>query len=179
MSIIKQINYSDLSEDIQSDIEKFSIPYNRESKLTKDIQTLNGLKDKLGEDVFNIFTTKDNLFLDLSNKLEYREIYFLAKIFTTVFKTNVTKNIFFDGKIGLSLDNVKAILLNPTKTLYFTNQLQIENTNSVNFNNNNDYVIDFILFFIFVCINSIVNISFNLSYNNDNVFMLWIKVFIQ
>ena len=179
MSILKQISYSDLPEDIQSDIEKFSIPYNRESKLTKDIQTLNGLKDKLGEDVFNIFTTKENLFLDLSNKLEYREIYFLAKIFTTVFKTNVTKNIFFDGKIGLVLDNVKAILLNPTKTLYFTNQLQIENTDSVNlnFNNNNDYVIDFILFFIFVCINSVVNISFNLSYNNDNCFYVMDKSF--
>lgn len=177
MSIVKQINYSDLPEDIQSDIEKFSIPYNRESKLTKDIQTLNGLKDKLGENVLNIFITKENLFLDLSNKLEYREIYFLAKIFTTVFKTNVTKNIFFDGKIGLSLDNVKAILLNPTKTLYFTNQLQIENTDSVNLNNNNDYVIDFILFFIFVCINSIVNISFNLSYNNDNCFYVMDKSF--
>ena len=178
MFIVKQISYSDLPEDIQSDIEKFSIPYNRESKLTKDIQTLNGLKDKLGEDVFNIFTTKENLFLDLSNKLEYREIYFLAKIFTTVFKTSVTKNIFFDGKIGLSLDNVKAILLNPTKTLYFTNQLQIENTDSVNLNfNNNDYVIDFILFFIFLCINSIVNISFNLSYNNDNCFYVIDKSF--
>ena len=178
MFIVKQISYSDLPEDIQSDIEKFSIPYNRESKLTKDIQTLNGLKDKLGEDVFNIFTTKENLFLDLSNKLEYREIYFLAKIFTTVFKTNVTKNIFFDGKIGLLLDNVKAILLNPTKTLYFTNQLQIENTDSVNLNfNNNDYVIDFILFFIFLCINSIVNISFNLSYNNDNCFYVIDKSF--
>ena len=171
MSIVKQISYSDLPEDIQSYIEKFSIPYNRESKLTKDIQTLNGLKDKLGEDVFNIFTTKENIFLDLSNKLEYREIYFLAKIFTTVFKTNVTKNIFFDGKIGLSLDNVKAILLNPTKTLYFTNQFQIENTDTVNIIfNNNDYVIDFILFFIFVCVKSVVNISFNLSYNNDNCF---------
>lgn len=179
MSIVKQISYSDLPEDIQSDIEKFSLPYNRESKLTKDIQTLNGLKDKLGEDVFNIFTTKENLFLDLSNKLEYREIYFLAKIFTTVFKTNVTKNIFFDGKIGLSLDNIKAILLNPTKTLYFTNQLQIENTDSVNlnFNNNNDYVIDFILFFIFVCVKSVVNISFNLSYNNDNCFYVIDKSF--
>ena len=177
MSIVKQINYSDLPEDIQSDIEKFSIPYNRESKLTKDIQTLNGLKDKLGENVLNIFITKENLFLDLSNKLEYREIYFLAKIFIIVFETNVTKNIFFDGKIGLSLDNVKAILLNPTKTLYFTNQLQIENTDSVNLNNNNDYVIDFILFFIFVCINSIVNISFNLSYNNDNCFYVIDKSF--
>ena len=179
MFIVKQISYSDLPEDIQSDIEKFSIPYNRESKLTKDIQTLNGLKDKLEEDVFNIFTTKENLFLDLSNKLEYREIYFLAKIFTTVFKTSVTKNIFFDKKIVFPLDNVKEILLNPTKTLYFTNQFQIENTDSVNlnFNNNNDYVIDFILFFIFVCINSIVNISFNLSYNNDNCFYVMDKSF--
>ena len=178
MSIVKQISYSDLPEDIQSYIEKFSIPYNRESKLTKDIQTLNGLKDKLGEDVFNIFTTKENIFLDLSNKLEYREIYFLAKIFTTVFKTNVTKNIFFDGKIGLSLDNVKAILLNPTKTLYFTNQFQIENTDTVNIIfNNNDYVIDFILFFIFVCVKSVVNISFNLSYNNDNCFYVIDKSF--
>lgn len=179
MSIVKQINYSDLPEDIQSDIEKFSIPYNRESKLTKDIQTINGLKDKLGEDVFNIFTTKENLFLDLSNKLEYREIYFLAKIFITVFKTSVTKNIFFDKKIVFPLDNVKAILLNPTKTLYFTNQLQIENTDSVNlnFNNNNDYVIDFILFFIFVCVKSVVNISFNLSYNNDNCFYVIDKSF--
>ena len=176
MSILKQISYSDLPEDIQSDIEKFSIPYNRESKLTKDIQTLNGLKDKLGEDVFNIFTTKENLFLDLSNKLEYREIYFLAKIFTTVFKTNVTKNIFFDRKIGLSLDNVKAILLNPTKTLYLTNQFQIKNTDTVNINFN-DCVIDFILFFIFLCINSIVKISFNLSYNNDNCFYVMDKSF--
>ena len=43
MFIVKQISYSDLPEDIQSYIEKFSIPYNRESKLTKDIQTLNSL----------------------------------------------------------------------------------------------------------------------------------------
>ena len=178
MSIVKQISYSDLPEDIQSDIEKFSIPYNRESKLTKDIQTLNGLKDKLGEDVFNIFTTKENLFLDLSNKLEYREIYFLAKIFTTVFKTSVTKNIFFDKKIVFPLDNVKEILLNPTKTLYLTNQFQIKNTDSVNlnFNNNNDCVIDFILFFIFACVKS-VKISFNLSYNNDNCFYVMDKSF--
>ena len=176
MFIVKQISYSDLPEDIQSDIEKFSIPYNRESKLTKDIQTLNGLKDKLGEDVLNIFTTKENLFLDLSNKLEYREIYFLAKIFTTVFKTSVTKNIFFDKKIVFPLDNVKEILLNPTKTLYLTNQFQIKNTDTVNINFN-DCVIDFILFFIFVCINSIVNISFNLSYNNDNCFYVMDKSF--
>lgn len=176
MFILKQISYSDLPEDIQSDIEKFSIPYNRESKLTKDIQTLNGLKDKLGEDVFNIFNTKENLFLDLSNKLEYREIYFLAKIFTTVFKTNVTKNIFFDKKIVFPLDNVKEILLNPTKTLYLTNQFQIKNTDTVNINFN-DCVIDFILFFIFVCVKSVVNISFNLSYNNDNCFYVMDKSF--
>ena len=175
MSIVKQISYSDLPEDIQSDIEKFSIPYNRESKLTKDIQTLNGLKDKLGEDVFNIFTTKENIFLDLSNKLEYREIYFLAKIFTTVFKTNVTKNIFFDKKIVFPLDNVKEILLNPTKTLYLTNQFQIKNTDTVNINFN-DCVIDFILFFIFACVKS-VKISFNLSYNNDNCFYVMDKSF--
>ena len=175
MSIVKQINYSDLPEDIQSDIEKFSIPYNRESKLTKDIQTLNGLKDKLGEDVFNIFTTKENLFLDLSNKLEYREIYFLAKIFTTLFKTSVTKNIFFDKKIVFPLDNVKEILLNPTKTLYLTNQFQIKNTDTVNINFN-DCVIDFILFFIFACVKS-VKISFNLSYNNDNCFYVMDKSF--
>lgn len=175
MSILKQISYSDLPEDIQSDIEKFSIPYNRESKLTKDIQTLNSLKDKLGEDVFNIFTTKENLFLDLSNKLEYREIYFLAKIFTTVFKTNVTKNIFFDKKIVFPLDNVKEILLNPTKTLYLTNQFQIKNTDTVNINFN-DCVIDFILFFIFACVKS-VKISFNLSYNNDNCFYVMDKSF--
>lgn len=175
MAIVKQISYSDLPEDIQSDIEKFSIPYNRESKLTKDIQTLNGLKDKLGEDVFNIFTTKENLFLDLSNKLEYREIYFLAKIFTTVFKTSVTKNIFFDKKIVFPLDNVKEILLNPTKTLYLTNQFQIKNTDTVNINFN-DCVIDFILFFIFACVKS-VKISFNLSYNNDNCFYVMDKSF--
>ena len=175
MSIVKQISYSDLPEDIQSNIEKFSIPYNRESKLTKDIQTLNGLKDKLGEDVFNIFTTKENIFLDLSNKLEYREIYFLAKIFTTVFKTNVTKNIFFDKKIVFPLDNVKEILLNPTKTLYLTNQFQIKNTDTVNINFN-DCVIDFILFFIFACVKS-VKISFNLSYNNDNCFYVMDKSF--
>ena len=175
MSIVKQINYSDLPEDIQSDIEKFSIPYNRESKLTKDIQTINGLKDKLGEDVFNIFTTKENLFLDLSNKLEYREIYFLAKIFITVFKTSVTKNIFFDKKIVFPLDNVKEILLNPTKTLYLTNQFQIKNTDTVNINFN-DCVIDFILFFIFACVKS-VKISFNLSYNNDNCFYVMDKSF--
>ena len=175
MFIVKQISYSDLPEDIQSDIEKFSIPYNRESKLTKDIQTLNGLKDKLEEDVFNIFTTKENLFLDLSNKLEYREIYFLAKIFTTVFKTSVTKNIFFDKKIVFPLDNVKEILLNPTKTLYLTNQFQIKNTDTVNINFN-DCVIDFILFFIFACVKS-VKISFNLSYNNDNCFYVMDKSF--
>ena len=175
MFIVKQISYSDLPEDIQSYIEKFSIPYNRESKLTKDIQTLNGLKDKLEEDVFNIFTTKENLFLDLSNKLEYREIYFLAKIFTTVFKTSVTKNIFFDKKIVFPLDNVKEILLNPTKTLYLTNQFQIKNTDTVNINFN-DYVIDFILFFIFACVKS-VKISFNLSYNNDNCFYVMDKSF--
>lgn len=175
MSILKQISYSDLPEDIQSDIEKFSIPYNRESKLSKDIQTLNGLKDKLGEDVLNIFTTKENLFLDLSNKLEYREIYFLAKIFTTLFKTSVTKNIFFDKKIVFPLDNVKEILLNPTKTLYLTNQFQIKNTDTdtINFN---DCVIDFILFFIFACVKS-VKISFNLSYNNDNCFYVMDKSF--
>ena len=180
MAIVKQINYSDLPDDIQSHIVKFSIPYDRESKLTKDIQTLNSLKKKLGKDVLNIFTTKENLFLDLSNKLEYREIYFLAKIFTTVFKTSVTKNIFFDNKIVFPLDNVKEILLNPTKTLYFTNQFQIENTNSVTFNfNNNDYVIDFILFFIFVCVKSVVNISFNLSYSyyNNNCFHVIDKSF--
>ena len=175
MSIVKQINYSDLPEDIQSDIEKFSIPYNRESKLTKDIQTLNSLKDKLGKDVLNIFTTKENLFLNLSNKLEYREIYFLAKIFTTLFKTSVTKNIFFDKKIVFPLDNVKAILLNPTKTLYLTNQFQIKNTDTVNINFN-DCVIDFILFFIFACVKS-VKISFNLSYNNDNCFYVMDKSF--
>jgi len=175
MSIVKQISYSDLPEDIQSHIEKFSIPYNRESKLTKDIQTLNGLKDKLGEDVLNIFTTKENLFLDLSNKLEYREIYFLAKIFTSVFKTSVTKNIFFDKKIVFPLDNVKEILLNPTKTLYLTNQFQIKNTDTVNINFN-DCVIDFILFFIFACVKS-VKISFNLSYNNDNCFYVMDKSF--
>jgi len=180
MAIVKQINYSDLPDDIQSHIVNFSIPYDRESKLTKDIQTLNSLKKKLGKDVLNIFTTKENLFLDLSNKLEYREIYFLAKIFTTVFKTSVTKNIFFDKKIVFPLDNVKEILLNPTKTLYFTNQFQIENTNSVTFNfNNNDYVIDFILFFIFVCVKSVVNISFNLSYSyyNNNCFHVIDKSF--
>ena len=175
MSIVKQINYSDLPEDIQSDIEKFSIPYNRESKLTKDIQTLNSLKDKLGKDVLNIFTTKENLFLNLSNKLEYREIYFLAKIFTTLFKTSVTKNIFFDKKIVFPLDNVKEILLNPTKTLYLTNQFQIKNTDTVNINFN-DCVIDFILFFIFACVKS-VKISFNLSYNNDNCFYVMDKSF--
>ena len=49
MFIVKQISYSDLPEDIQSDIEKFSIPYNRESKLTKDIQTLNEIKSILCE----------------------------------------------------------------------------------------------------------------------------------
>lgn len=65
MAIVKQINYSDLPEDIQSYIEEFSNPYNRESKLTKDIQTLNSLKKKLGKDVLNIFTTKENLFFRL------------------------------------------------------------------------------------------------------------------
>jgi hypothetical protein len=175
MAIVKQINYSDLPEDIQSYIEEFVNPYNRESKLTKDIQTLNTLKKKLGKDVLNIFTTKENLFLDLSNKLEYREIYFLAKIFTSVFKTSVTKNIFFDKKIVFPLDNVKEILLNPTKTLYLTNQFQIKNTDTVNINFN-DCVIDFILFFIFACIKS-VNISFNLSYNNDNCFYVMDKSF--
>lgn len=175
MATVKQISYSDLPEDIQSYIEEFSNPYNRESKLTKDIQTLNSLKDKLGEDVLNIFTTKENLFLNLSNKLEYREIYFLAKIFTTVFKTSVTKNIFFDKKIVFPLDNVKEILLNPTKTLYLTNQFQIKNTDTVNINFN-DCVIDFILFFIFACVKS-VKISFNLSYNNDNCFYVMDKSF--
>ena len=175
MAIVKQIKYSDLPEDIQSYIEKYSIPYNRESKLTKDIQTLNSLKKKLGKDVLNLFTTKENLFLDLSNKLEYREIYFLAKIFTTIFKTSVTKNIFFDNKIVFPLDNVKEILLNPTKTLYLTNQFQIKNTDTVNINFN-DCVIDFILFFIFACVKS-VKISFNLSYNNDNCFYVMDKSF--
>lgn len=182
MAIVNQINYSGLPEDIQRYIVNFSIPYDRESKLTKDIQTLNSVKDKIGKDVFNIFTTKENLFLDLSNKLEYREIYFLAKKFTILFKTIVTKNIFFDKKIGLSLDNVKEILLNPTKTLYFTNQIQIENTNTnintvnINFNNNDD-VLDFILFFIFGCVKSVVNISFNLSYYNNNCFHVIDKSF--
>jgi hypothetical protein len=175
MAIVKQINYSDLPEDIQSYIEEFVNPYNRESKLTKDIQTLNSLKKKLGKDVLNLFTTKENLFLDLSNKLEYREIYFLAKIFTSVFKTSVTKNIFFDNKIVFPLDNVKEILLNPTKTLYLTNQFQIKNTDTVNINFN-DCVIDFILFFIFACVKS-VKISFNLSYNNDNCFYVMDKSF--
>jgi hypothetical protein len=175
MVIVKQINYSDLPEDIQSYIEEFVNPYNRESKLTKDIQTLNSLKKKLGKDVLNLFTTKENLFLDLSNKLEYREIYFLAKIFTSVFKTSVTKNIFFDNKIVFPLDNVKEILLNPTKTLYLTNQFQIENIDTVNINFN-DCVIDFILFFIFACVKS-VKISFNLSYNNDNCFYVMDKSF--
>ena len=180
MAIVKQINYYDLPEDIQSYIEEFSNPYNRESKLTKDIQTLNSLKKKLGKDVLNIFTTKENLFLDLSNKLEYREIYFLAKIFTTIFKTSITKNIFFDEKIVFPLDNIKEILLNPTKTLYLTNQFQIENidTDTININfNNNDYVLDFILFFIFVCVKSVVNISFNLSYYNNNCFHVIDKSF--
>jgi hypothetical protein len=175
MAIVKQINYSDLPEDIQSYIEEFVNPYNRESKLTKDIQTLNSLKKKLGKDVLNLFTTKENLFLDLSNKLEYREIYFLAKIFTTIFKTSITKNIFFDNKIVFPLDNVKEILLNPTKTLYLTNQFQIENIDTVNINFN-DCVIDFILFFIFACVKS-VKISFNLSYNNDNCFYVMDKSF--
>lgn len=175
MAIVKQIKYSDLPEDIQSYIEEFSNPYNRESKLTKDIQTLNSLKKKFGKDVLNIFTTKENLFLELSNKLEYREIYFLAKIFTSVFKTSVTKNIFFDKKIVFPLDNVKEILLNPTKTLYLTNQFQIKNTDTVNINFN-DCVIDFILFFIFACVKS-VKISFNLSYNNDNCFYVMDKSF--
>jgi hypothetical protein len=175
MVIVKQINYSDLPEDIQSYIEEFVNPYNRESKLTKDIQTLNSLKKKLGKDVLNLFTTKENLFLDLSNKLEYREIYFLAKIFTTIFKTSITKNIFFDNKIVFPLDNVKEILLNPTKTLYLTNQFQIENIDTVNINFN-DCVIDFILFFIFACVKS-VKISFNLSYNNDNCFYVMDKSF--
>lgn len=117
----------------------------------------------------------------MSNKLEYREIYFLAKIFTSVFKTSVTKNIFFDNKIVFPLDNVKEILLNPTKTLYLTNQFQIKNTDTVNINFN-DCVIDFILFFIFACINIFaciksVKISFNLSYNNDNCFYVMDKSF--
>ena len=55
MPIVKQIKYSDLPEDIQSYIVKFSIPYDRESKLTKDIQTLNSVKDKIGKDVLNLF----------------------------------------------------------------------------------------------------------------------------
>ena len=36
MAIVKQINYSDLPDDIQSHIVNFSIPYDRESKLTNN-----------------------------------------------------------------------------------------------------------------------------------------------
>lgn len=62
--------FSDLPDELRSKILESSNysyrSFNKESKNLKDIQTLNSLNDKLGTDVSNIFTTNENIFIDLN-----------------------------------------------------------------------------------------------------------------
>jgi hypothetical protein len=60
--------FSDLPDELRTKILESSNyrSFNKESKNLKDIQTLNSLNDKLGTDVSNIFTTNENIFIDLN-----------------------------------------------------------------------------------------------------------------
>jgi len=186
--------FSDLPDELRSKILESSNysyrSFNKESKNLKDIQTLNSLNDKLGIDVSNMFTTNENIFIDLNTtKLKNEEIYLLAKIFTKNINLMVTKNIFIDRQNGeidkievalgkvLLLHNLKAILLNPNKKLELTNEHFVfptyykegDDTIIVNLYRHQNIFLDFTLFFIFACIdimrlNSTINIKLDLSH---------------
>ena len=120
------------------------------------------LREKLGK------TTLDNLFstgedIVINEKLNNKEIYLLAGLFVSNINNINIKNIYFDISKNMlfPLDKLKEALLNPTKTLYLTNNTRINNTNIQElgadiillfFNLINDDFFDFQLNFIFSCI---------------------------
>jgi len=113
-----------------------SLPINRETRRimnsTTDIDSNKflSLREKLGK------TTLDNLFstgedIVINEQLNNKEIYLLAGLFVSNINNINIKNIYFDisKNMPFPLDKLKEALLNPTKTLYLTNNFRINNTN--------------------------------------------------
>ena len=172
---------------LMSILELSNTVFDKKSKQLKDEITQTKLKEKLSKTTLDMFSTGNNIIIN--DKLNYREIYLLAKLFVKHIKLDsytyfekvlksVGKTIVKDINIYLnifenifSLNILKTVLLNPTKTLLLTNNKLIDDTNIRNYlnidnpllfnhillfiNPINDDFFDFQLNFIFFCIDII------------------------
>jgi len=157
-----------------------SLPINRETRRimnsTTDIDSNKflSLREKLGKTTLDkLFSTGEDIVIN--EQLNNKEIYLLAGLFVSNINNINIKNIYFDisKNMPFPLDKLKEALLNPTKTLYLTNNFRINDTNIhelgadtivlfFNLLNNdliyfqlkpiNDDFFDFQLNFIFSCI---------------------------
>jgi hypothetical protein len=157
-----------------------SLPINRETRRimnsTTDIDSNKflSLREKLGKTTLDkLFSTGEDIVIN--EQLNNKEIYLLAGLFVSNINNINIKNIYFDISKNMlfPLDKLKEALLNPTKTLYLTNNFRINDTNIhelgadtivlfFNLLNNdliyfqlkpiNDDFFDFQLNFIFSCI---------------------------
>ena len=131
--------------------------FDKKSEQIKDEITQKKLKEKLSKTTLDMFNTDNNIIIN--DKLNYREIYLLAKLFVNhikqesnipltffeIFKKKVL-NILDKTKINdinisldiftnmFSLNILKTVLLNPNKTLLLTNNKLINNKN-IHFDN--------------------------------------------
>jgi len=130
---------------LMSILELSNTVFDKKSKQLKDEITQTKLKEKLSKTTLDMFSTGNNIIIN--DKLNYREIYLLAKLFVKHIKLDsdtyfekvlksVGKTIVKDINIYLnifenifSLNILKTVLLNPTKTLLLTNNKLIDDTN--------------------------------------------------
>ena len=153
---------------LMSILELSNTVFDKKSEQFKDEITQTKLKEKLSKTTLDMFSAGNNIIIN--NKLNYREIYLLAKLFVNYIKLDLDKTYVNDINISLdisknifSLNILKTVLLNPTKTLYLTNNNQINNTDIQELgadillfiNPINDDFFDFQLNFIFFCIDII------------------------
>jgi hypothetical protein len=113
-----------------------SLPINRETRRimnsTTDIDSNKflSLREKLGKTTLDkLFSTGEDIVIN--EKLNNKEIYLLAGLFVSNINNINIKNIYFNISKNMlfPLDKLKEALLNPTKTLYLTNNTRINDTN--------------------------------------------------
>ena len=146
-----------ISDDLFMYIQELSnTVFDKKSEQIKDEITQKKLKEKLSKTTLDMFNTDNNIIIN--DKLNYREIYLLAKLFVNhikqesnipltffeIFKKKVLNILDKTNDINISLDiftnmfslNIlKTVLLNPNKTLLLTNNKEINNKNmhTINF----------------------------------------------
>ena len=170
-----------IPDDLLMSIQELSnTVFDKKSEQLKDELTQTKLKEKLSKTTLDMFSTGNNIIIN--DKLNYREIYLLAKLFVNHIKLDSNISLtFFEkllkkkvleplGKINVkdinisldiftnifSLNILKTVLLNPNKKLLLTNNQRINDTNIHEHNSGAD---------IFLFINPINDYFFDFQLN--------------